>query len=130
MTVKHDTTNNVLRNLLIPTVLAATLLLSLMSSSAGTTTTGSKHYVQIPMAYLSLQTQTTLNPLTSDATGECSGPEPYTGDLTFRSRYEGSGKARDRVNQVAAMAYEKYRYPGIPPAATPRHLETGENSLC
>lgn len=35
----------------------------------------------------------------------CKGPKPYKGGLIFRSRYEGSGHARDRVNPKAEQAY-------------------------
>lgn len=46
-------------------------------------------------------------PQEQDKPGECPRmPPPYTGELKFPSRYEGSGSARDRVNPRAQRIYK------------------------
>ena len=60
--------------------------------------------VHIPVAYLKIQKNCKLLPAEAkDAT--CQGPAPYRGNMIFRSRYEGSGHARDKLNIQAEQAY-------------------------
>ncbi|MCM2681219.1 alginate lyase family protein [Echinimonas agarilytica] len=57
-----------------------------------------------PEGYLRVQQKVNLND--KHLSKKCDAPSPYRGDLVFRSRYEGSGKARDQVNLKATQAYE------------------------
>ncbi|RJG09702.1 mannuronate-specific alginate lyase [Pseudomonas cavernicola] len=60
-------------------------------------------------------------PVAKGAARDCpSTPEPYTGELFFPSKYEGSDSARDKLNKTAAAKYRKL-------TEDVRNLENGVN---
>ncbi len=65
--------------------------------------------VRAPKVYMDIQQN--IQPLGAGAKTEaCTMPQPYRGNLIFRSRYEGSDSARDRINLQAERDYtEKTR---------------------
>lgn len=63
----------------------------------------SQNTVLSPLVYGKVQKNLHLLPV--KAKGVCQSPTPYKGDLVFRSRYEGSGQARDQLNVAAEQAY-------------------------
>lgn len=79
------------------------LILCLTAASSST----ARAHILPPPAYLKNHVQYTE--LLSSNTGSrtCSVPAPYIGKMEFRSRYEGSGKARDVINPQADQAYRE-----------------------
>jgi len=61
--------------------------------------------VHAPAVYVNAQHKIQALPPVAEKERICPGPAPYRGVMIFRSRYEGSGHARDQINAEAENAY-------------------------